>query len=70
MCISISYYPLLVYHLIIASPCANEPSFVKSGHLAQLVKVVVAYCLGALPEVAGSNPKVSMEIYFHMYNGC
>ena len=43
---------------------ANEPSFFKVEDLAQLVKALVAYWLGALLKVAGSNPGGSMKIIF------
>ena len=45
-----------------ASPCANEPSFLKVRDLAQLVKALVAYWLGTLSQVAGSYPGGSMKI--------
>ena len=35
-----------------------------------MIKALVAYWLGALTKVVGSNPGGSMNKYFHMYNGC
>ena len=45
------------------SSCANDPPFDKVEDLAQLVKGLVAHWLGALTEVAGSNPGESMKIF-------
>ena len=41
---------------MITSSCANDFSFYKVRHLAQLVMALVAYWLGALREIARSNP--------------
>ena len=46
------------------SSSANELSFFKVGDLAKLMKALVAYWVGALPEVAGSNPGGSMKMIF------
>ena len=50
----------------------NEIPINKNANaiVSQLVKALIAYRLGALPKVAGSNPGGSMKKYFHMYNGC
>ena len=42
-------------------------SIFKVGDLEQLVMALVAYWLGALPKVAGSNPGGSMTNYFHKH---
>ena len=65
LCTCIHVNACRLCHLIMTLPCANEPPFFKVGELAQLVKALVAYWLGALPKVAGSNPGGSMYNYFH-----
>ena len=47
--------------------CANESSFFKVGDVAQLIKVLVAYWLGALLQVADSNTGGFKENYVVMY---